>query len=54
MANPGEIHDGIPLEGKPRAWRMVYLHRALVTEELGEDLVELLPSEFQFSAMISS
>src|SRR6516162_5118962 len=39
MANPGEIHDGIPLEGKPRAWKMIYLDPVLVREELGEDLV---------------
>ncbi|HXY06995.1 MAG TPA: AraC family transcriptional regulator [Terriglobales bacterium] len=39
MANPGEIHDGIPLEGKPRAWSMIYLDPGLVTEELGEELV---------------
>jgi len=39
MANPGEIHDGIPLEGKPRAWSMIYLDPVLVREELGEDWV---------------
>jgi AraC-like DNA-binding protein len=39
MANPGEIHDGIPFEGKPRAWNMIYLDPVLVREELGEDLV---------------
>jgi len=39
MANPGEIHDGIPLEGKPRVWHMIYLDPVLVREELGEDLV---------------
>ncbi|MFS2018002.1 AraC family ligand binding domain-containing protein, partial [Massilia sp. CT11-108] len=23
--NPGEVHDGAPLGGAPRAWRMLYL-----------------------------
>jgi AraC-like DNA-binding protein len=38
MANPGEIHDGIPLEDKPRGWSIIYLDPLLVTEELGEEL----------------
>jgi AraC-like DNA-binding protein len=38
MVNPGEIHDGIPLEDKPRHWSILYLHPLLVTEELGEEL----------------
>lgn len=33
MVNPGEIHDGIPLEG-PRSWRMVYLDPERVVDEL--------------------
>ena len=33
MVNPGEMHDGIPLEG-PRSWRMVYLDPERVVDEL--------------------
>lgn len=33
--NPGEIHDGHPLGGAPRRWRMVYLEPALL-HGLGE------------------
>jgi hypothetical protein len=25
MANPGEIHDGAPVDGRTRGWRMIYL-----------------------------
>src|ERR1035438_4307662 len=25
MVNPGEMHDGAPLQGNPREWRMLYL-----------------------------
>src|SRR5437588_5400540 len=39
--NPGEIHDGIPLDGKPSTWRMIYLathvlYRAIEEEITGE------------------
>lgn len=32
MVNPGEIHDGIPLQG-PRGWHMIYLSPEIVTQE---------------------
>ena len=28
--NPGEVHDGAPLDGAPRAWRMLYIDPAVV------------------------
>lgn len=37
--NPGEVHDGAPLGGAPRAWRMLYLPPHLadaVAADLGE------------------
>jgi AraC-like DNA-binding protein len=30
MVNPGELHDGMPLDGAPRAWRMLYFDPAIV------------------------
>ncbi len=27
--NPGEVHDGVPMQGEARRWRMVYLDRSL-------------------------
>jgi AraC-like DNA-binding protein len=38
MANPGEIHDGAPLDGRARGWRMIYLDPAIVAREVREDL----------------
>jgi AraC-like DNA-binding protein len=38
MANPGEIHDGAPVDGRARGWRMIYLDPAIVAREVREDL----------------
>ena len=38
MANPGEMHDGVPLHGNPRGWRMLYLDPALVTGEVEKEI----------------
>jgi AraC-like DNA-binding protein len=39
MANPGEMHDGAPLDGNQRGWRMIYLEPALVVREVEEEIV---------------
>lgn len=36
--NPGEMHDGDPVQGRMRSWRMLYLDPGLVARELQEDL----------------
>jgi AraC-like DNA-binding protein len=38
MANPGEMHDGIPLDGKVRGWRIIYFDPALVSHEVAEEI----------------
>lgn len=38
MCNPGEMHDGVPLAGRVRGWRIVYFDPALVTREVAEDI----------------
>jgi len=38
MVNPGEVHDGAPLDGNPREWRMIYLDPGLVAREVEEDI----------------
>ncbi|WP_083749117.1 AraC family transcriptional regulator [Pelomonas sp. KK5] len=35
--NPGEVHDGLPIDAAGRAWRMLYLAPALV-DELAQDI----------------
>lgn len=38
MVNPGEMHDGAPLDGNARGWRMIYLDPTLVVSEVEEDI----------------
>jgi len=35
--NPGEIHDGIPLGGKPRGWRIIYFEPATMAGLVHEE-----------------
>jgi AraC-like DNA-binding protein len=41
MANPGEMHDGMPMNGADdvRGWRMLYLDPAFLTREVEEEIV---------------
>jgi AraC-like DNA-binding protein len=39
MVNPGEIHDGIPVDGGARGWRMIYLNPATMACEIGGEFV---------------
>lgn len=34
MVNPGEIHDGLPMDGKVRKWKMIYFDPKLLEKEL--------------------
>ena len=38
MANPGEMHDGEPLDGNARGWRIIYFDPALVAREVEEEI----------------
>jgi AraC-like DNA-binding protein/quercetin dioxygenase-like cupin family protein len=37
MVNPGEMHDGVPLDSNGRRWHMIYIDPALVARELKEE-----------------
>ncbi len=37
MVNPGEIHDGSPITGETRGWRMIYLDPELMTCEVEKE-----------------
>jgi AraC-like DNA-binding protein len=37
MANPGEIHDGAPVDCRARSWRMIYVDPAIVACEAREE-----------------
>jgi AraC-like DNA-binding protein len=47
FCNPGEMHDGIPVEGRARRWTIIYFEPALVNraveEEIGSDLQIVRP-----------
>jgi AraC-like DNA-binding protein len=36
MVNPGEVHDGSPLDERGRAWRMLYFEPSLLCDAAGE------------------
>jgi hypothetical protein len=37
--NPGEMHDGVPLDGKARGWRIIYFDPGLVAREVEEEII---------------
>jgi len=37
MVNPGEMHDGVPIEGAGRGWRIMYLDPTVVARELADE-----------------
>jgi AraC-like ligand binding domain len=37
MVNPGEMHDGLPVDGLARGWRILYLNPTLVAREIAEE-----------------
>ncbi len=39
--NPGEVHDGVPIQQHPRSWRMVYLTPQSLAEMVGQTDVEI-------------
>ena len=39
MVNPGEMHDGVPLDSNPRRWRMIYIDPVLLAREVEEETV---------------
>lgn len=39
--NPGEVHDGRPLGGRPRGWRMLHIEPRMLAEAAGRREVEL-------------
>jgi AraC-like DNA-binding protein len=40
MVNPGEIHDGMPVGGRARGWRILYLDPTLVAREIADEAPE--------------
>src|SRR5215831_19237553 len=40
MVNPGEMHDGMPVDGVARGWRILYLDPVLVAREIAEETTD--------------
>jgi AraC-like DNA-binding protein len=40
MVNPGEMHDGMPVDGVARGWRILYLDPALVAREIADEAAD--------------
>jgi AraC-like DNA-binding protein len=40
MVNPGEMHDGVPVDGSARGWRILYLDPARVAREVAEEATD--------------
>ncbi len=38
FCNPGEMHDGIPLDGQVRSWRIVYFDPAVINRAVEEEI----------------
>jgi len=38
MANPGEIHDGIPIENNPRTWKMIYVDADVLAGQMADEM----------------
>ena len=40
MVNPGEMHDGMPVDGVARGWRILYLDPTLVAREIADETID--------------
>jgi AraC-like DNA-binding protein len=40
MVNPGEMHDGMPVDGVARSWRILYLDPAVVAREIADETTD--------------
>lgn len=40
MVNPGEMHDGMPVDGFARGWRILYLDPTMVAREIADEATD--------------
>jgi len=40
MVNPGEMHDGMPVDGSARGWRILYLDPNMVAREMADEATD--------------
>ena len=46
--NPGEVHDGAPIGGRPRGWRILYFEPGTLSD-LRDDVLDGGAAEFTFA-----
>lgn len=51
FVNPGEVHDGRPICGRPRSWRMIYFDPNVI-EATRADISDGANSSFAFTAAV--
>jgi len=51
--NPGEVHDGHPIDGERRSWRMLYFDPSVIAQAVS-DIGEGRPNDFVFSQPVMS
>jgi AraC-like DNA-binding protein len=51
FVNPGEVHDGRAIRGRPRSWRMLYVNTSLM-ERARADVLENADGSLTFSAPV--
>ncbi len=49
--NPGEIHDGLPIAGEPRQWRMLYFHPHIIKDAINS-LFDGATPEHEFTSPV--
>jgi AraC-like DNA-binding protein len=52
MVNPGEVHDGSPLDERGRAWRMLYFDPSLLTSA-GAELNDTVARELELTQPVA-
>jgi AraC-like DNA-binding protein len=40
MVNPGEMHDGMPVDGSARGWRILYLDPIIIARETADEAID--------------
>ncbi|WP_426124730.1 AraC family transcriptional regulator [Pararhizobium sp. PWRC1-1] len=51
--NPGEVHDGHPIDAEGRSWRMLYFDPSVIAQAVS-DIGEGRPTDFVFSQPVMS
>ena len=54
MVNPGELHDGAPMRGDPRGWRMLYFDPGFLAREVARPVASDPPLARRFARLFDA